>query len=119
MLPLLPVILSLLVLGAHFLRARSIALLGVVLILLVLLSVRRPWVARAVQAALLLGALEWARTLWALAARRMQAGEPAVRLVLILSAVALVTALSTLCFRAARVRRRYGLGVGGESAGSV
>ena len=101
-------ILSLLVLGAHFLRAGQVALLGVVLILLVLLAVRRPWVARTVQVALLIGAVEWVRTLWSLAAWRMRAGEPAARMVIILGMVALVTALSSLCFRAARMRRRYG-----------
>ena len=106
---LLPVALSLLVMGAHFLRAGNMVLLAAVLVLLALLGVRRPWVARVLQLALVLGALEWARALFVLARRRVQAGEPVVRMSIILGAVAIVAALSALVFRSARVRRWYGL----------
>ena len=60
-----------------------------------------------VQAALLLGAVEWVRTLVDLVALRTQAGQPVLRLVLILGGVALVTGLSALVFRAAGLRSRY------------
>ena len=106
-LQLLPVVLSLLVLGAHFLRAGNIAMVAAVLVVLGLLGVRRRWAARGVQAALLLGALEWVRTLVDLVALRTQAGQPVLRLVLILGGVALVTGLSALVFRAAGLRSRY------------
>jgi hypothetical protein len=108
-LPLIPVVLSLLLLGAHFLRGPNLALLAAVILLLVLLFVRRRWVARLVQVALLLGALEWLRTLVRLTSDRLQAGEPVVRLVLILGTVACLTAFSTLAFETRRLRHRYGL----------
>jgi hypothetical protein len=106
-LQLVPVVLSLIVLGAHFLRAGSLILVAGVLCLLGLLGVRRPWAARTVQVALLLGALEWARTLVSLVGQRAQAGQPMTRLALILGGVALVTGLSALMFRAGRLRAWY------------
>ena len=69
-LQLTPVVLSLLVLGAHFLRASSSIMVAVVVIVLGLLAVPRRWAARAVQAALLLGTVEWMRTLADSRARR-------------------------------------------------
>ena len=104
---LLPAVLSLVVLGAHFLRAGDPLMVGLVLVLLGLLGVRRRWAARAVQAALLLGTVEWIRTLARLAASRSRAGEPVMRLVLILGAVAAVTALSALVFGTARLKSWY------------
>jgi len=104
---LLPVVLSLIVLGAHFLRSGNVVMVGVVLVFLGLLSVRRRWAAGSVQTALLLGAAEWVRTLFRLVAARTQSGEPVLRLLLILGGVALLTALSALVFRAARLQRWY------------
>jgi hypothetical protein len=108
-LQLIPVGLSLLVLGAHFLRAGSTALVAVPLIVLVLLCVRRPWTARLAQAVLVLGALEWVRTAIHLAGMRMQAGAPVVRMALILGAVAAVTGLSALLFQTRSLGRAYGI----------
>ena len=98
-LQLLPVVLSLIVLGAHFLRSGSVVMVAIVLVVLGLLFVRRLWAARTVQAALLLGAVEWVRTLARLAVWRAQEGQPALRLVLILGSVALLTGLSALVSR--------------------
>ena len=109
-LQLLPVVLSLVVLGAHFLRAGNIALLAAVVVLLAFLAVRRTWAARTVQVALVIGALEWCRTLFGLALERIARGEPVVRLVVILGAVAMVTVLSSLLFETANLRRLYHLG---------
>ena len=108
--PFIPVVLSLLLLLAHFLRGPNVLMLAAVVLLLALLFVRRRWAARLVQVALLLGALEWLRTLVRLTSDRLQAGEPVVRLVLILGAVACLTAFSTLAFETRRLRHRYGLG---------
>ena len=106
---LVPVALSLLVLGAHFLRAGDPVLLLVVLVLLAFLAVPRRWAARTVQVALLLGTLEWLRTLVQRGSERITFGQPYGRLVIILGAVAAVTALSALVFRSAAVRRRFRL----------
>jgi len=117
LLQLLPVMLSLLVLGAHFLRGGNVVLVVLVLVGIGLLGLRRPWVARLVQAALVLGALEWVRSLVQLTGQRMQEGQPATRLVLILGSVALFTLLSALMFRTTRLRLRFGLGRSAEDRG--
>ena len=63
----------------------------------------------AVQAVLVVAALEWGRTLVVLAGERQEAGEPWVRLAVILGAVALFTLGSALMFRLPALRQRYGL----------
>ena len=115
-LQLLPVVLSLLVLGAHFLRAGNMVLLLCVLVVLALLFVRRPWAARVVQITLLLGTSEWCRTLVTLAAMRMQAGEPVRRLVLILGAVASVSLLAAWLMQVGALRRVYRLERDGQTS---
>ena len=107
---LLPVVLSLLVLGAHFLRAGNLVMLLGVLVVLGLLFVRRPWAARVVQVTLLLGTLEWLRTLFTFAALRMQVGEPVTRMVLILCSVAAVSLLSAWLMQIGALRRLYRIG---------
>lgn len=107
LLQLLPVVASLLVLGAHFLRGGNVVLVVLVLAALGLLGVRRPWAARTVQAVLLLGAVEWVRSLVELASWRAQTGQPATRLVVILGSVAIFTGLSALVFRTTRLRLRF------------
>ena len=104
---LVPPALSLLVLGAHFLRAGVPLLVLVALGTLVLLFVRRRWAARAAQIVLALGALEWVRALVALTGERMSEGLPYGRMVVILGVVAAVTAASALAFRGPTLRRWY------------
>lgn len=110
LLHLLPVALSLLVLAAHYLRGGNLLMVLVLLGIVGVLAVRRPWAARAAQVALAFGVVEWIRTMVVLAAERAKAGEPGERMVLILGSVALVTGLSILVFGTARLRARYGLG---------
>ena len=62
--------LSAVLLAAHFYRADQLALAVASLALIALLAVPRRWAARAVQVALVLGALEWLRTLAAIAAKK-------------------------------------------------
>jgi hypothetical protein len=104
-----PAGLSLLVLGAHFLRAGRLALVVAVLVLFGLLFVRRPWAGRTVQVALLLGALEWVRTTLVLTGERASMGRPYGRMVVILGAVAAVCAGSAWLLRAERVRLWFGM----------
>ncbi|MFY9329675.1 MAG: hypothetical protein WAO76_16905 [Georgfuchsia sp.] len=106
-LQLFPVVLSLIVLGAHFLRAGNLVMVVVVLVIMGLLCVRRRWAVYTVQVALLLGAAEWVWILKALVTSRVEAGQPVLRLALILGGVALLTALSALVFRTARLKRWY------------
>jgi hypothetical protein len=109
-LALFPVVLSLLLLAAHFLRAGVVVFVLLVLAVLGLLAVRRPWAARVVQVVLVLGALDWVRLLIDLTRERLAMGQPVVRLVIILGSVVLLTLGSALAFRTERMRKAYGLG---------
>jgi hypothetical protein len=102
-----PAVMSLLVLAAHFYRAQSPVALAATIAVLALVLVRRPWARRVIQVALLLGAIEWIRTLFSLIELRESTGQPYTRLALILGAVALVTALASLAFQGRAVRIHY------------
>lgn len=93
-----PVVLSALLLGAHFLRGGHWLLLLASLAIPAISWIRRPWAPRIVQVALIAGALEWARTLALLVMAREAIGAPWTRLALILGTVAVFTACSALVF---------------------
>ncbi len=99
---LLPVALSCLLLGAHFLRDGHTWLTAVLVSLPLLLFLRERWVPKLFQFLLLLGCLEWLRTLVVLATARSELGLPWGRLALILGVVAVFTAASALVFRSQR-----------------
>ena len=107
LLRLLPVILSFLLLGAHFYRVGQTLAAGLCLALPLLLLLRKWWVPLLFQGLLVLGALEWLRTLYAFAAMRIAFEQPWTRLAIILGAVALLTGLSGLVFRSRALRARY------------
>jgi len=103
------VVLSLVILGAHFMRyGNSIGVIGT-LVLIALLFVRRPWVARLMQVVLILGALEWVRTLYGLVQERAANGQPFVRMTVILGVVVAVTFCSALLFQSSTFKRIYRL----------
>jgi len=104
---LFPVILSFLLLGAHFYRAGYPILTGACIGVLSLLLVRKPWVPRLFQGLLILASLEWLRALYYFAAMRIAWDQPWTRLAVILGAVALVTALSGLVFNHRKLRVFY------------
>jgi len=107
---LIPVTLSLLVLGAHFLRAGSPGLVAASVSAIGLLLVPRAWVPRVMTVALLVGAGTWAHTAIDLARIRASLGEPYLRMALILGGVALFTAASPLLFLLRSVRARFDRG---------
>jgi hypothetical protein len=104
-----PVVVVALVLAAHFYRAGELLALVATLCTPALLIVRRPWAARLLQAGLVLGALEWLRTLVLLVQVRQATGQPYLRLAFIIGGVALATAATALVFRNRAVRARFGL----------
>ena len=103
-----PIILSLVVLGAHFLRYGSSIGVFASLMLIALLLVRRPWVARVMQVALILGTLEWLRTMYELGHVRALHGQPYGRMLVILGLVAAVTLCSALLFQSPTLKKIYG-----------
>jgi len=104
-----PVILSTLVLGAHFYRSGNPAIVALLALLPLILFVKKPWVPGFYAGVLLLGAAEWVRTLMEIADMRQVQGAPWMRMAIILGGVALVTACSALVFASRSMRARYGL----------
>jgi hypothetical protein len=109
---LLPVLLSAILMAAHFLRMGSFVLVGVSLGLPALLLFRKWWAARAVQVCLIIAMLEWFRTLYAIARLRIDMSEPWTRLAVILGIVAVFTGLSTCVFFMKSLKARYKLDKG-------
>ena len=104
-----PVVFSLVVLGAHFMRyGASIGISGS-MALIALLIVRRPWVVRLIQIVLIFGALEWVRTLYELVQVRAAHGQPFIRMVVILGIIVAVTFCSALLFQSPAMKRIYRL----------
>jgi hypothetical protein len=106
---LLPAALSAVLLGAHFLRFGQYLFVLLALALLPLLWVKRPWAARVVQGVLLLGTVIWVHTTLNLLSARRLLGEPYLRMVIILAAVAAFTLLSAVLFQTRRLQMRFGL----------
>lgn len=106
---LLPVLMSFLLMAAHFSRADNAVLVTVSLLFPLILLLRRPWVARLTQVVLVIAGIEWVRTLLAIAQRRQAAGEPWVRMAVILGVVAAFTVCSALVFRNKGLMQRYRL----------
>ncbi|MFZ5518864.1 MAG: 4Fe-4S binding protein [Candidatus Zhuqueibacterota bacterium] len=104
---LLPVILSALLMAAHFSRAEQHGLVAVSLMALFLLMLRQRWVAIVIQALLAAAAIEWVRTALRIIQARQEVGEPWTRLAIILGAVALFMLLSAGVFRFRGLRERY------------
>ena len=105
----IPVVLSLVILGAHFMRYGNSAGVFVFSGLIALLFVRRAWVARLMQVVLVLGALEWVRTLYELVQVRAALGQPFIRMTLILGVVVAVSFCSALLFQLPALKKIYGL----------
>ncbi len=103
----LPVILSFILLAAHFSRSGLSELMLMCIVMPFLLFIQKIWVVRFLQILLLLGSLEWIRTLYNYAVERQAIGESWIRLAIILGVVALFTGLSALVFRFGSLKKRY------------
>ena len=107
LLRLFPVLLSCLLLGAHFLRGGNTIMTMVCLAFPLLLLVRRPWVPPLMQLGMFLGSLVWIQTLLVQASVRQARGVPVTRYVAIMAGVTLFTGVSALVFMLPALRRRY------------
>jgi len=93
------IVLAFLLLAAHFSRADNNVLAGVSLIFPLMLLVREPWAGWTLRIALVLGGLEWLRTMVRLASQRRDTGDDWLRMAVILGVVALVTFLAAQAVR--------------------
>lgn len=104
-----PVVVSFMLLAAHYLRESHTLLMFCALAFPLLLLLKNNWAVRAVQFALVLGVTEWIRTLLVLQAIRVEQGMPWTRLVIILGCVALFTGSSALVFCHSSLKQKYRL----------
>lgn len=109
---LIPPVIGLLLLAAHFFRGEHLLVALVSFLAIFLGFVRRPWAARTMQVCLVLGAVEWLRSTVSLILSRSELGEPFLRLAIILGGVTLFTALSSLVFRTSKLRDHFRFGSG-------
>lgn len=107
---LIPVIISFILLAAHFMRDNDLIFAFFVLALLfIILYFLVPASVKAAKVMLLFGTIEWIRSGYALASIRLRAGEPYIRLVIIMGGVAFFTLLSSLAFYTKPVKERYNI----------
>ncbi len=106
----IPVVISFMLLAAHFMRGDQTVVVAITLLLPCILFLGKSWAARIVQIVLVIGAVEWIRTLVELQAFRVEHGLPWLRLAIIIGTVALFTGCSALVFFHKSLRRKYRLG---------
>ena len=104
---LIPVIISMLLLAAHFYRAGHLILVILITASPLLLLIRASWIVRLIQVELLLGGIEWIRTAIKLVHIRQAHNLPWERLAIILGSVAALTIFSSLAFNLKTLKTRY------------
>ena len=106
---LLPVILSILILSAHFLRYSAMIEVAVCILLPFVLIYRSKTSVRILQFALVVGAVIWIDTIMNLVSMREQLGHAWTRMAFILSGVVIFTLSSSFVFYTKTLRARYNL----------
>lgn len=106
---LIPAGISLLLIGAHFLRTGNLLVPLLSLLLIMALCVREPFIARTVQVVLVLATAEWIHLIFTLVSARLEAGLPWTKLVLILGGVAALALVSIGLFWAKALKEMYHL----------
>jgi len=106
---LFPIIFSFLILSAHFSRAGLTLFSLIFLLIPFLLFIKQAWVVRLIQIFLIIGSIEWIRTLFIYVNERQTNGEPYIRLIVIIGIIVLFTGLSALSFRNQVLKERYNL----------
>lgn len=97
-----------LILAGHFLRMGALAGVLVCLALPVVTVVTRArWALRSLQALLVVGSVNWIVTGFRIGAQRRAAGEPWLRMALILGTVAALSALAAALLSRRSVLERY------------
>ena len=73
------------------------------------LLIKKQWNVRTVQIVLIIGVLEWIRSIYFYVNQRLELGEPYLRLIIIIGAVALFTGLSALVFKNKNLKEFYNI----------
>jgi hypothetical protein len=103
----LPVVFSVLLISAHFLRSGDLIFVAVCLMIPFILFIKKIWTPKVMQIFLILASVEWLWTAYTSMLERMQYGVSWKRMVIILVTVALVTFLSSLVFRSKTLMNHY------------
>lgn len=104
---LLPVLLSFLLIAAHFSRADQTIMVIISLAIPFLLLIKKRAIIRIMQIVLLLAAAEWIRAMLSYIEVRKLSGDDWTRLAIILSVVAILTAASGLIFQNKTILKMY------------
>lgn len=115
----IPTVFALLLLAAHFLRGGNYILTAACALLPLLLLVRRRMALRVIQCALAAGVAVWIHTAIVLTQTRMEFGAPWLRMLLILSAVSLLTGCCALLLNTDAVKSRFAVHGGGTTTNAV
>ena len=102
-----PVIMSLLLIAAHLLRAGNIPAAVTAVLAIAVVFVRRRWAAQLLQVILALATIEWIRALMNLSSQRVQRGEPWAQPGVILGSVVALTVFSLILLFMRRARAWY------------
>ncbi|MCW8894739.1 MAG: hypothetical protein OQK48_06670 [Sulfurimonas sp.] len=108
-LQLLPIVLSMLILSAHYLRYANMVEVAICLMLPFLLFIKSKIVVRILQLALVVAAFVWVDTVLNLINIREHIGHAWTRMAIILGGVILFTLSSGFVFYTKTLRERYGL----------
>jgi len=104
---LLPPLLSLLLLSAHFLRVGMLPITIILLVSPIILIFRKAVTARIIQITLILGTAEWVRTIVSTIIYREHIQQPWGRYLIIMGTVTLFTFFSTFVFFSKNLKDRY------------
>lgn len=102
-----PIALSFLLLAAHFSRADLQLFMILSLLIPFILFIKKPWAARLIQICLIIGAVEWIRTILNLINVRTSLNEDWSRMAIILGVVALFTLLSAFIIQTKAMKKIY------------
>ncbi len=103
----IPIILSSLLIAAHFIRYDFKLMAIFCLLLPALLLFRRTWVPKVITTFLLLYSIEWVRTMVSLVEQYKLQERPFLKLVIILLSVIVFTLLSSAVFKSQTMKNRY------------
>ncbi len=115
---LIPIYLSFMIIGAHFLRNR---LIGVALMCFAAgfaLQIKRKWVANVFTILLVIISIDWVSTAFNFYMERKMKGEPYMRMLIIIGVVSLISLCSTLIFKQKKMKERYSANSGASLAGT-